>query len=85
MRFGDRNGSPVREFHGARRRHLHQPYPGEESWRQAVARVGRFLDDLPVRWAGRRVLVVGHTATRWALDHILAWASLEDLVGAPFE
>lgn len=82
--YGDCNGSPVSEFHGARRRHLDQPYPGGESWRQAVARVGGFLDDLPGRWKGRRVLVVGHTATRWAFDHLLAGASLEDLVDAPF-
>jgi broad specificity phosphatase PhoE len=82
--YGERNGSPVRGFHGARRRHLDQPYPGGESWRQAAARVGRFLDDLPLRWEGRRVLVVGHTATRWALDHLLAGARLEDLVDASF-
>jgi 2,3-bisphosphoglycerate-dependent phosphoglycerate mutase len=83
--YGDRNGTPVSEFDGARRRHLDQPYPGGESWRQAVARVGRFLDDLPVRWEGRRVLVVGHTATRWGLDHLLTGVRLEDLVDAPFE
>jgi 2,3-bisphosphoglycerate-dependent phosphoglycerate mutase len=83
--YGDCNGHPVTEFHRVRRRYLDQPYPGGESWRQAAARVGRFLDDLPVRWEGRRVLVVGHTATRWALDHLLMGARLEDLVDAPFE
>lgn len=83
--YGDRNGTPVGEFHGARQRHLDQPYPSGESWRHAVARVGRFLDDLPLRWQGRRVLIVGHTATRWALDHLLTGARLEDLVDAPFE
>jgi 2,3-bisphosphoglycerate-dependent phosphoglycerate mutase len=83
--YGDRNGTPVSEFHGARHRHLDHPYPGGESWRQAAARVGRFLDDLPVRWQGRRVLVVGHTATRWALDHLLTGARLEDLIDAPFD
>jgi hypothetical protein len=30
------------------------PYPGRESWRQAIDRIGRFLTDLPTRWAGRR-------------------------------
>jgi alpha-ribazole phosphatase/probable phosphoglycerate mutase len=29
--------------------------------------------------------VVGHTATRWALDHLLTGVRLEDLVDAPFE
>jgi broad specificity phosphatase PhoE len=31
-----------------------------------------------------RVLVIGHTATRWALDHLLAGADLAELVVAPF-
>ncbi len=83
--YGDRNGMPVAELHQGRRWHLNVPYPGGESWQQAVARVGRFLDDLPSRWAGARVLVVGHTATRWALDHILAGVLLDDLLDAPFE
>ncbi len=83
--YGQRNGMPVHELHGHRRLHLDQPYPGGESWRQAVARVGRFLDDLPLRWDGRRVVVIGHTATRWAFDHLLDGQRLEDLVDADFQ
>jgi broad specificity phosphatase PhoE len=60
------------------------PYPGGESWRQAVARVGRFLADLPLRWDGQRVLVIGHVATRWGLDISIGGAALEDLVGQDF-
>ena len=60
--YGERNGAPTSEVHGVARQHLDTPYPGGESWRQAVARVGRFLDDLPSRWTGQRVLVVGHGA-----------------------
>jgi broad specificity phosphatase PhoE len=63
---------------------LLRPYPGGESWRQAVARVARFLDDLPSRWDGQRVLVIGHMATRWALDHVLGGMPLEDLAAADF-
>ena len=62
------------------REHLDRPYPDGESWRQAVARVGRFLGDLPLRWDGRRVLVIGHVATRWGLDHFIGGVPLEDLV-----
>lgn len=81
--YGDRNGTPSAELR--RREHLDMPYPNGESWRQAVVRVGRFLDDLPSRWTGSRVLVVGHTATRWALDHNLTGVPLEGLLDAGFE
>jgi 2,3-bisphosphoglycerate-dependent phosphoglycerate mutase len=83
--YGSRNGMPAADLHEHRARHLDHPYPGGESWRQAVKRVGRFLDDVPVRWQDRRILVIGHVATRWALDHLIDGAALEDLVTADFE
>jgi len=58
--------------------------PGGESWREAVGRVGRFLADLPLRWGGQRVLVIGHTATRWGLEHHLLGAEPEDLADRDF-
>jgi 2,3-bisphosphoglycerate-dependent phosphoglycerate mutase len=82
--YGKRNGMPVAELHAGRRNHLDLPYPGGESWRQAVERVGRFLHDLPWRWDGQRVLVIGHVATRWALDHNLRGVPLEDLMDQDF-
>ena len=61
------------------------PYPGGESYRQVVGRVRDFLDDLPPELDGARVLVIGHAATRWALEHLLDGTRLEALVGAPFQ
>jgi hypothetical protein len=52
--------------------------------RQAVARVGRFLGDLPLRWNGQRILLLGHVATRWGLDHFIGGILLEDLVEQDF-
>jgi 2,3-bisphosphoglycerate-dependent phosphoglycerate mutase len=82
--YGRWNGRSTTEVHGGRRARLDQPYPGGESWRQAVARAGRFLDDLPMRWDGQRVLVVGHMATRWGLEHFVRGVALEDLVAEDF-
>jgi 2,3-bisphosphoglycerate-dependent phosphoglycerate mutase len=47
--YGQRNGMPVAELRAGRRQHLDRPYPGGESWQQAITRVGRFLGDLPLR------------------------------------
>ena len=82
--YGQRNGMPVTELHAGRSEHQDRPYPDGESWPQAVARVGRFLDDLPLRWAGQRILVIGHVATRWGLDHVIGGVPLEDLVDEDF-
>jgi 2,3-bisphosphoglycerate-dependent phosphoglycerate mutase len=82
--YGDLNAGPAAGHAGQRTRFLDEPYPAGESWRQAVARVGRFLEDLPARWAGKRVLVIGHVATRWGLEHQLAGVALEELAEAGF-
>jgi broad specificity phosphatase PhoE len=50
-----------------------------------VARVSDFLEELERDWDGSRVVVVGHSATRWALDHLLTGAALPELVVAPFD
>jgi 2,3-bisphosphoglycerate-dependent phosphoglycerate mutase len=82
--YGELNGSPAADLHAGRASHIDMPYPGGESWRQAATRVRRFVADLPLRWSGQRVLVIGHVATRWGLDHVLAGVPLETLVSASF-
>ena len=82
--YGQRNGMPATELHAGRREHMDRPYPGGESWRQAITRVGRFLTDLPLRWNGQRIVVIGHVGTRWGLDHYLGAVPLEDLIGQGF-
>ena len=77
--YGERNGAPRTEMERARLEHLDRPYPGGESWRQATQRVRRALDDLNDRWSACRILVIGHMATRWALEHYVNGVPLEDL------
>jgi 2,3-bisphosphoglycerate-dependent phosphoglycerate mutase len=82
--YGDRNGMPAARMHANRTDHIDVPYPGGESWRQAVARVGRFVADLAARWPEQRVVVIGHLATRWGLDHFIKGVPLEELLAAEF-
>ena len=82
--YGLETQAPVRRHHAERCQHVVVPYPNGESWAQAVDRVGRFLADLPLRWSGSRVLLIGHVATRWALDHLLNGVALTDLCAADF-
>jgi 2,3-bisphosphoglycerate-dependent phosphoglycerate mutase len=83
--YGRLNGTSVMEVHQNRQHYLDEPYPGGESWRQAVGRVGRFLPDLHLRWKDTRVLLIGHVATRWALEHYLKDVPIEKLIEANFD
>jgi len=65
-------------------RRVDEPYAGGESYRDVVNRMRGFLDDLQPGYDGGRIVVIGHSATRWALDHLLCGRPLEDVVG-PFD
>jgi broad specificity phosphatase PhoE len=82
--YGALNGAPVAQLEGRRAQHIDDPYPEGESYREVVERVRAFLNDLCRAYDGARVVVIGHAATRWALDHLLAGTALEDLVDDAF-
>jgi 2,3-bisphosphoglycerate-dependent phosphoglycerate mutase len=82
--YGELNGMPRALLDEQRRVRVDEPWPGGESWRDAVRRVDGFLDELAATHDGRRVLLIGHVATRWALDQRVNGTPLEELVVAPF-
>ncbi|MFD0472308.1 histidine phosphatase family protein [Nonomuraea thailandensis] len=79
--YGDLNGSPATLIAERRARHIDEPFPGGQSYRQVVAGTRAFLHDLVKGWDGARVLVIAHSANRWALDCLLGGASLEGVLG----
>jgi len=83
--YGELNGMPVAQLAEERLRCIDTPFPGGQSYRDVVAQTGEFLRDLSAGWDGKRVLLIAHSANRWALQHLLEGARLEDLVSAPFE
>jgi 2,3-bisphosphoglycerate-dependent phosphoglycerate mutase len=83
--FGARNGSPAAEVRGDRLDFCDRPYPGGESHGRAIARVAGFFADLPTRWAGRRVMLIGHLATYRGLKHVVNGLTVQELVEAEFE
>jgi 2,3-bisphosphoglycerate-dependent phosphoglycerate mutase len=80
--YGELNGTaePIHD----RAEHIDVPYPGGESWRQAVERTEGFLEELRRERAGERVLVIGHSATRSALEVVAKGRPLEEVMSEPF-
>ena len=83
--YGELTGGPAERVGSEVKNGVHTPFPGGESYRDVVARTACFLNDLFLRWDDKRLVVIGHAATRWALQHIVDRERLEDVVGAPFE
>jgi len=82
--FGELTGAPVDVVHAQRRQHVDEPFPGGQSFRQVVDGVRDLLAELAQDHDGQRVLLVGHAATRYALDHLLTGRPLARAATAPF-
>lgn len=81
--YGRLNGSPVSRIAAQRLHRIDVPFPGGQSYRQVLVAMDAFLHDLADRRNGTRILLIAHSANRWALECLLTGASLEDLVTAP--
>lgn len=62
---------------------VNKPFPGGESYQDAMERMKSFLDDL-AESGFERVLIIGSRATHYGLDHWIAGKPLEELVKAKF-
>src|SRR5712691_12367502 len=82
--YGTLNGTPVAALEAERTTHVYDPYPGGESYSQVIERVRSFLHDLAPRHANEPIAVIGHSATKWALDHLLEGIPLPELVEGSF-
>lgn len=60
------------------------PFPGGESYVEAVTRVRSLLEDLMGRYSDQRIMLIGHRATQYALEHWLNGVPLAQAVVAPF-
>jgi broad specificity phosphatase PhoE len=82
--YGELTGMSAALLARLRRQHIDVPFPGGESYRDVVERTRELSRRCASRWAGRRIVVIAHSANRWALDHLLDGTALEDLLEEPF-
>jgi broad specificity phosphatase PhoE len=82
--YGELNGCSAAIIAAQRAERIDTPYPGGQSYRQVIDATSEFLHDLSREWDGQRILVIAHSANKWALDCLLTGAAIEDLVDAPF-
>jgi len=80
--YGDLNGMATARLEAERASHVREPWPGGESYVDVVDRMAQLLQDLSKQCDGSRVLLVSHSANKWALDHLLLDLPLARLVAA---
>ena len=92
--YGELTRRPLEEIQAVRTKHVEQPFPGGESYRQAAIRVREALAEMHrrhgqpghghPRQGGTCVLIIGHRATHYGLEHWLNGVSLVDAVRVPW-
>ena len=79
--YGTLEGCPRVEMEQARLSAISTPFPQGESYTQVAARMRSFLEQLAAERDGQRVMLVGHAATLWTLEHWLQARPLAEVVG----
>jgi broad specificity phosphatase PhoE len=83
--YGQLNGMPRARLDEERLAHLDEAWPDGESYRDVVERTRALLADVSRQWDDAKVLWIGHSANRWALDHLLLGVDLGEAIAAPFD
>jgi broad specificity phosphatase PhoE len=82
--YGELTRVSLTEIEQRRVQHLTTPFPGGESYQQVVERVSGWLSEVARQFDACTVLVIGHRATFYALEHLLRGAALRDAVMSPW-
>lgn len=82
--YGDLNGKSEKEVKYQKPERIKQPFPGGESYAETNTRMKEFLQELLDRYDGKRVMIIGHRATQYALESLILGKPLEEVVSAPW-
>ena len=82
--YGAMTQYPVAQVEAEFARRITEPFPGGESLLMVAQRMETFLRDALREYDGKTIVVIGHRATRYALEYWCNNASLEDIVRAPW-
>ncbi len=80
--YGDYTRQPYNQVKPLRASYITQPFPKGQSYEQAAQLVKEFLLDLLKYYDGRTVMIIGHRATQYGLEHWLKNVPLKEAVTA---
>ncbi len=83
--YGDLTQHPSSEVDVEKPKRINTPFPNGESYEQTSLRMKAFLDDLAAKYDGKKVMVIGHRATQYGLEHWIKGLPLEQVIPAPWK
>lgn len=83
--YGDLTQHPGAEVSAEKRKHISVPFPNGESYEQTSVRMKAFLQDLLKNYEGKKVMIIGHRATQYGLEHWIKGVPLPEAVTTPWQ
>ena len=77
--YGDLTQHGSVEVDGEKLGRLSVPFPNGESYDMITVRRSAFLEDLVKNYEGKRVMIIGHRATQYGLEHLINGVGMEEL------
>jgi broad specificity phosphatase PhoE len=83
--YGDLTQRSSSEVDPEKSKHISLPFPNGESYENTAKRMKDFLIYLLKNFDGKKVMVIGHRATQYGLEHWIKKISLEEAIATPWQ
>lgn len=80
--YGDLTCHPSTEVDVEKPKRISVKFPNGESYEDTAVRMKSFLKDLLKNYDGKKVMIIGHRATQYGLEHWIKGVSLYDAITA---
>lgn len=82
--FGDMTLHPEEEVDKEKIQHITLPFSKGESYEQVADRMRSFLEFLLTNYEGKKIMIIGHRATHYGLEHWVRKLPLKEIVSFPW-
>ncbi len=83
--YGDLTQKPSSIVDGEKLKRIKIPFPNGESYDDCAKRIKEFLEDLLKDYEGKTVMIVGHRATQYGLEHWIKGIPLKEIIATPWK
>jgi broad specificity phosphatase PhoE len=64
---------------------INEPFPQGESYQECAEQIRSFLSRLLTHYDGKTIMIIGHRATQYGLEHVINGLPLHTAVTAPWQ
>ena len=83
--YGDLTQHLSEEVDAEKSERISIPFPNGESYEQTCARMKSFLQELIKNYDEKKIMIVGHRATQYGLEHWIKGVDIYEAVTAPWK